>query len=279
MSAVNFILRPGRLDIFADGSNYDAAGVFHGCISKIHAISHMPMLMTARGGTMASALLALTLRYHFATFDEVIEKFTSEVLPQFEYYREKFDPDSESNLGDVALGGFSQASGRIELYHMEISIYNDDPDMEGRVHAERNVLTRLRDAEYFSPGLSQAQKQKGFVVVPTALSPTIDRNVERYARTILELQREMLGPSPDGSDQMVSMVGGHAELVTVTKDGISSKILHRWNDQIGEPMKGEPRVDWAQWRAGNDHAGSSVVSFAGGNRHERRKARAAQKGK
>jgi hypothetical protein len=37
-------------------------------------------------------------------------------------------------------------------------------------------------------------------------------------------------------------------LVILTKDEITSRILHRWPDEIGEKITPEP-IDWSKWRA------------------------------
>jgi hypothetical protein len=63
-----------------------------------------------------------------------------------------------------------------------------------------------------------------------------DRDLEHHARTVTELQRELMFPSEDGSDPETLLVAGHLEFVTLTNDGISTKILHRWPDVIGEKM-------------------------------------------
>jgi hypothetical protein len=59
--------------------------------------------------------------------------------------------------------------------------------------------------------------------------------------TFIEMQRHSF------YDDGICWVGGHAELVTVSAQGINHQIVRRWNDNIGEPMRpGEP--DWSDKR-------------------------------
>jgi hypothetical protein len=50
----------------------------------------------------------------------------------------------------------------------------------------------------------------------------------------VEMQRQSV--FADG----ICWVGGHAELVTISQDGINHRIVKRWPDRIGEPMKPPP---------------------------------------
>ena len=53
--------------------------------------------------------------------------------------------------------------------------------------------------------------------------------------TIAEQQRQIVEPYGP-SHVPTSLVGGFLQLTTVTKHEISSRIIHRWPDKIGESI-------------------------------------------
>ena len=76
-----------------------------------------------------------------------------------------------------------------------------------------------------------------------------------YMRAILELQRRDLHRPEQG--EPFSIVGGLA--TTVTADGITQKVFHRWpEDRIGERIAPAP-IDWSAWRTRRSRAKPAVV--------------------
>ncbi|WP_438277978.1 hypothetical protein [Nitrobacter sp.] len=62
---------------------------------------------------------------------------------------------------------------------------------------------------------------------------------------VLEMQRHTQLPDHMGA------IGGFAQLSTVSMEGVSQRILHRWSeDQTGAPLKPAP-IDWQQWHRNN----------------------------
>jgi hypothetical protein len=83
------------------------------------------------------------------------------------------------------------------------------------------------------------------------------RDIERLALITLELQRQQKLDWADGRH----LVGGLAELATVTRGQVVTKILKRWPDQVGAFIEPAP-VDWPSWRAAYDGARAKVASMA-----------------
>jgi hypothetical protein len=64
-------------------------------------------------------------------------------------------------------------------------------------------------------------------------------------RKVLEMQRNT--KLPDG----MGAIGGFAEIVTISADGIYQRVVQRWGaDQVGAPLKPDP-IDWAKWHSDN----------------------------
>ncbi|PSO30207.1 hypothetical protein [Bradyrhizobium sp. MOS002] len=126
---------------------------------------------------------------------------------------------------------------------------------------------------YQSPGVTSAENFQGFGG-PFSVTP---ETIDHVAETILELQRQQR-PEHGGAYS----IGGLVELVEVTREGVSAKILKRWPDQIGELIQPSP-MDWAAWRARKKQKHTTSALAASGvqtgsviklSRHERRAAEA-----
>jgi putative intracellular protease/amidase len=56
------------------------------------------------------------------------------------------------------------------------------------------------------------------------------------AARILEIQRNAIVPVAGAAGRQLRTVGGFIQLTSVTADGISSRIIHRWSDRIGDKL-------------------------------------------
>jgi hypothetical protein len=66
---------------------------------------------------------------------------------------------------------------------------------------------------------------------------------------LLEVQRRTKFSLGEGYPER-HWVGGLALLTTVTKDGVSQRVMHRWDeDRLGEIIEPLPVADWKSWRA------------------------------
>ena len=157
------------------------------------------------------------------------------------------------------VAGFSEHRKRTVAF--SISTVEDDSGREPYIIHEA-------PRGFQSPGVSDEQCRLGFGGQPT-VTP---ENIEDVALTMLELQRQK--PFPDGR----YMIGGVAELVTVRRDSVQTKILKRWSeDLIGQPLKPSP-VDWLAWRARRDAAAVSTIPEGLSRLQRERMAKKAKKG-
>jgi hypothetical protein len=81
---------------------------------------------------------------------------------------------------------------------------------------------------------------------------------------MMEAQRHVSGVQ--GGDRPVYGVGAFAQATTVTRDGISSRILRRWADSIGVPLQPVPATHDADgarllpWYGEQDNATPPSIS-------------------
>ena len=59
---------------------------------------------------------------------------------------------------------------------------------------------------------------------------------------MLEIQRRLR--ADDGN----CYVGGNAVLTTVTCAGVTQRVVHRWPDKVGKPVKPERDINWKALR-------------------------------
>ena len=245
MTAINSIVLRDRLHVFSDGAHYDRHGVIKAITSKISQIPSYPGIVAVRGATYSAPLLAHDFGLHAPNFDRLLE----EVETLFPFLMEKYaDQFGGNTSGQLFLGGWSETRRKMELYFLS----NDDlhlssvegEDTEGAFRPDVGELQNLATGNIL-PGLMEGDVERGFDPYPAP--DQVEANIEYIARTILELQRQRKHGAIEDSEAE-HIVGGFVQLTTVSRDGISTRILHRWPDTIGETIRPAP-VDWAQWRA------------------------------
>jgi hypothetical protein len=108
-------------------------------------------------------------------------------------------------------------------------------------------LLHVDTTVFIAPCLPDGAIERGFGEKPFSSVDGIP-SIDEFALTLIELQRERklaLFPGMPAAHY----VGGFAEVTTLTKDRVESRVIHRWDeDQIGELITPEP-IDWSKWRA------------------------------
>lgn len=272
MTAISSIVQRDKLHVISDGAGYDREGVMRLVASKVSQIPSYPGVVAARGATHVTDLMAHHFALHAPTFDVLVEK----VEDLFPFLLDRFK-DLLGGLNDCQLfiGGWSDARQRMEFYFLpsdDLHLQKVDGEAEdvGGYNLQGAGALQLLDRGSTLPTLLNGDQELGF-----GAGCGFDGDVEYYARTLLELQRQRKHEACDGWNAVPThIVGGFAQLTTVSRDGITTKILHRWPDKIGETIKPAP-VDWARWRAtrgGTVAALAATVTplHAGLSRRERR---------
>lgn len=262
MTAINAVRLRDCLHVFGDGAYYNDDGTLGTVMCKAVAIPSYPAVVVGRGHSLSTLLLAREFQRQCRTFDDLVENIEEvypDVLVNFAHVM------GHGALNQVFVGGWSDRLGRMEMIEIE---NGDWLDQSGAFKVKRLP-------EQFSlPGANNWEQ--GFARPPRTCEEAA-ADIENFALTILELQREQKRVTPDRPDAVY--VGGLAELVTVTRDSVVSKVLHRWTeDKIGQPIRPSP-IDWKAWRAQHS-AGASNVDLTGLSRLQReRMEKKAKKGK
>lgn len=196
------------------------------------------MVLAARGPSALTPLLAEAVQHAFRSFDAAALGLASVV--------------------EEAVGTYAEVLGRCDIgadFDLLMAGWSELRDC-GEVYGLSSIAR---------PGLPAWTLSK---CGPVMLSPCDDAMTERLrpkaarldlsrndplavALLIMEEQRSVAGLQ--GGDEPVHGVGGFAQATTITREGISSRILHRWADPVGVPLRpvpathdedGEPVEPW-----------------------------------
>jgi hypothetical protein len=247
MTAINFVRRRDGLHFITDGASYLLDGTLVAIGSKVHVLEHLPAVIAIRGPTIAGPILSGVFRERYATFDALVDD-VEELLPDLYERSLHLFADAQTEL-EVYIGGWSEARRRYEVYSINtydqserLAEYADEIGIETKF-APPFKLLHVDTEVFIAPCLPEGAIERGFGEKPFSSVDAIP--IDAFARTILELQRERkLALFPDMP--AAHYVGGFAEVTTVTRDRVESRVIHRWDDDVvGELIEPEP-IDWAE---------------------------------
>lgn len=231
MTAINAFLRRDRGFLMADGAFYTATGVPMGFGNKIVQIPELRAAVAARGYAGIAPALAQGFLATYRTFDDLAEGAQSALAEWAEQNAPMLElfgfPDFEFHVM-----GWSEKLGRPRHF-----VFAYRPGAEGdRALVETTDLVlcpSLDDAEAF-----ETLPKLGVYVMHPQFAETFDP--ERDGVPIMVSQRRQLDEL-DGHDEVgrVCIVGGHVEVVEISADGVSQRIVHRWSDEAGTIVEPE----------------------------------------
>lgn len=213
MTAVNIIQKVGEIVVMADGLGYAAHGGPSQSVAKMAMLPHIPLLVAVRGHVSIAHVIVARFATEKATgfdaFLEFLAGFAREIIPQT--CTHFGTPDFPHEIYAV---GFSHARGRLESHFMATSdAYASGGRGAYTLHLEDEPMVA-------SPQPSDEAINAARFVCPTARKfDPLDDGVK-----LMDAQRRT---HPD-------MIGGFVQLARVTREGISSRIIHRWPDEIGQ---------------------------------------------
>jgi hypothetical protein len=185
-------------------------------------------------GTRISAL--------FSSFDELVSGVEAE-LPKIIDDAEELFAMSGSASTEMAVVGWSEKGDIGKAFTIQTGDVSDTRDEYADVEQPDSFKLIERPAAFVLPAPSaeilQQADFRGDADIEK-LIPEID------LLQILEMQRQSL---IDLNGQPSYVVGGLALLSTVARGGtITQRVIHRWPDEIGEPILPEEIDDWKAWR-------------------------------
>jgi hypothetical protein len=230
MSVVVMAKGSNGIAVASDGITYDDDGIVRGITSKIEPLIHLNCLIAQVGAGGLSLALRQAMGHKYKTFDEMLHgiaddlRLATECMVQWTLFGR--NPDST-----VAIAGYSDERNAFELYR----ISNWNKKVAGSSEVNEFEAYTLVPVEYFWTN-----------IVPA------DEYLERFRLNGDEMQKSpgMLAARwvaacrpdsrpPDPEKELPAFgCGGFIELATLTQEGFSSRIIHRWPDEIGKVIDG-----------------------------------------
>lgn len=212
--------------------------------NKTEPVSQWPGVITATGSAFNLTLFRSGLSEKFATWDDVIAGAEAELPTMVKDYG--------MSSSTVLLAGISETRGA------EVYSFDNDAPLPAHLSQEEKEAS-----QYYSdpfklvklPDVIMTPPVPGDVVIAANFEGIdVDADPEVVIWSMqkhLTMQRHM--PLPNG----LGGIGGFAELTTVSKDGITQRIIDRWpQDQVGAPLHHGP-CDWDEWHRLNPKPGQS----------------------
>jgi hypothetical protein len=185
-----------------DGALYEyGQGEAIGFQQKAHILTHLQAVFSVRGPQALAHALLPVLSARFATFEDLVDGISTAAWVVHESMRDELaglygNADVEVHLAGVGANG---PEAYVVCSH---GLYCEP-------------WTRLQLGEF-------------------ACAPFVEPSAETDipAAMLDVMQRQRLERDEHGA----CGVGGHVQLVQCTAEAVHSAIIHRWPDQVGEPL-------------------------------------------
>jgi hypothetical protein len=228
MSAFYSFVYPDRVQLLTDGASLDGDGNFLGTVSKVLIVPRLPIAITGRGvGTDMVAIL----QNMEAFIDATVQADSVDVMLMamgwfFDQMKE------QGNFFDVEflVAAFSEDDGPCHRY---VSCH------------QHNVVCAFEMLD-LGPQICGGTANLGWddiahlnLDVDAVNAPDFPL---RYGASIMSAIRRKKC-RPPGMTWQLHTVGGRCDLTTVTAEGVMTRTLCTWDDEIGKPI--DPEIGYS----------------------------------
>jgi hypothetical protein len=224
MSAINVIRQTHQVHVLTDGAAYDPDGRLVMVGPKISIVPHLSCALAFRGPAATRCLLTEVLAHGAASYDGLRDTIAEMLRESAAIYAPLFDGCQLGPDFEVVVAGWSETKGA-DCYILPTH------DRYGEAFSPVAIegVTCLPSDEILQPEIE--------ALLVGLVADDVDPEVQGLA--IMEMQRAH--PVVHLVDQLGDLtprrsVGGFAQLTTIRPDGITSKILRRWPDVVGERL-------------------------------------------
>lgn len=216
MSACNIIKTDDAVYMFTDGASYYGDGTLGAVGQKVEILAHLNCAISCRGPAGFGDELAQAINTAFGSFDELVESFAPVVSNFYFVDRDRYARCETGPEAEVFLAGWSESRDRPETYVVTSHSLNGEP---WSLQPLGPVAVSPYDADL---GARLARLQPSENVIEVGVS-------------LMEQQRLVRAPHA-GAGPAVAGVGGFCQLTVVTGAGVSTMIVQRWPDVVGERL-------------------------------------------
>lgn len=207
---------------YSDGAGTNPAdGTLMAHADKIIVLPHLGAALAYRGSEYLSVAVHIAIDGRFTGFDELVDAIEDkgEQIAELQY-----QAAGMVNF-EIAVGGWSAGRQAWELWW--IGANGEDPDTLGEHALKKHPLSGL----FHTPPLEAEQ-------VEAILAPYgTEWKIDEIMMTTIEAQRRHAAPLGATADSpMGHNVGVFVQRTLLTHEGISTSIVRRWPDRIGEKI-------------------------------------------
>jgi hypothetical protein len=223
MTAIIVLRDESAAHVLTDAAMVDADGRLIGQTSKVIALPHLNAVITARGTELFLPIIWPALSLCASTYDELRERVASVT-------REEIASAAAQNVlrssphganFDLVIAGIS-SSGRTDSFLICNHSHHRVPPWTPVDLGEFAML----------PG--DARMLAEVHARPPERLPSGDIDVGAFGRRVMEIQRRE--PHRHESGKSYPNIGGFIQLTTVTAATITTRVVHRWPDEIDQPL-------------------------------------------
>ncbi|RJG51807.1 hypothetical protein D0Z70_22520 [Sphingobium terrigena] len=232
MSAIVILQQTDAIHLITDGATYRDDGTVLEIRSKVTPLPAANCALAMRGGTWACQPLAAALSL-CGSFDEIAEVLPDVVAGMTATYEIYFgDRPSHPKHFEIVIAGWSDNMDRM-VAAVALTRQRNDPDDP----------TGFSTFDIYEPGTLFVPGQ-GCTIPAIDIEATLGRSLTTQADI------DALDPGMDGftlhaaqrrepglyRGRAAYIIGGFAELTTVTRHGIESQVIHEWPDAVGQKI-------------------------------------------
>jgi hypothetical protein len=215
MTAINAWAGKDSATVYTDAAWVGPDGRLLWIAPKVVPLPHITAAMVVRGNSQTIHALQSHLPALLTSFDQAVREAGPMMLDPPKDLRAAMGPESFGGW-QVMLLGYSEHMGSFAGAFMQGTIENGEPGWK--------VDPFMRLASPMSDDLA------------AKVEPMNDDPGPRGAGAIMDRQRRILNTDPAGVPGYV--VGGFCQRTHITREGITTTIVRRWPDKIGEPIAG-----------------------------------------
>jgi hypothetical protein len=221
MTAINIIQQISAVHVITDGAvcNPDD-GKLALEVAKVWPLPHLNAVIAVRGSYLAAPAILLRIGAKALSFDDLKKQISSGLNDECD----RAELLAACGSFDLVVAGWSDSVGPHSYFMCNHLLHGGiEPwrvvDLNGVSLLPLSPAMRTEFDDAFPPGTN-----------PHALDPIRD------GLRMLEIQRRHLAPNADGSANYRT-IGRFAQLTTITRAAIETRIIHRWPDVPGRAIE------------------------------------------
>lgn len=234
MTAINTLANATGAYMMTDTACYDSTlGYVTSFPSKVSTFPHLSLAIATTGSIENCEYLASQMR-QFSSYDDVKSGLSDMIREAWDNGALDVGDDRFSHVR-LLVAGWCKTGRCGEIHAVSTKEEAIAP----------SAFALVKAAVLSSPGAMPADilTSKGYLKPNGSLSVS---DPAKFLTDTIKYQRRQPWPVPGRSDQTRYIVGGSAVLTTVNAGGITQRVVHHWNDCIGEMIDpNEPVADTA----------------------------------